>query len=160
MVKDNPLAPVGVSIGRDNSFWRGRLLLHTMEAQAYWTENEMVLEDSVDTWLSMLRQASDQRTYISPAMSAKWVTHLLCIRAVGPLLTGAKFEQYVHAHGYWSVWNERELHFQIAHLLMHHPDKGDPTLVLEILRRHVESGNQAIYDVLDPKIHGVMGLCS
>jgi hypothetical protein len=40
MVKDNPLAPVGVNIGRDNSFWRGRLLLYTMQAQAYWTEKE------------------------------------------------------------------------------------------------------------------------
>ena len=30
MVKDNPLAPVGVEHGRENSFWRGRLLLNTI----------------------------------------------------------------------------------------------------------------------------------
>lgn len=110
----------------------------------------MLLEDSVDTWLSMLRQASDERTFISPAMSAKWATRLLTNRTIGPLLDGAKFEQYVHAHGYWSVWNEDELELQIGRLLMHHPDKGDPTMVLGILKRHVESENLAINDSLAP----------
>ena len=100
MVKDNPLAPGGVAHGRENSFWRGRLLLNTMEAQAYWTENVMMLEDSVDTWLLMLRQATVQHKYISPLMSANWVTRLLTTRSLGgPFLSSAKFEEYLRAHG-------------------------------------------------------------
>lgn len=78
MVEDNPIATVamdalGGKFGRDNSFWRGRLLLHTMEAQAYWTERPLFLEDSVDTWLSIVRKAADQRVFISPAVSARWL---------------------------------------------------------------------------------------
>ena len=78
MVKNNPLATVatdalGRKFGRDNSFWRGRLLLHTMEAQAYWTEKPLFLEDSVDTWLSIVRKAADQRVFIYPAVSAMWL---------------------------------------------------------------------------------------
>jgi len=152
MVKDNPLAPTVVQVGRDNSFWRGRLLLHTMESQAYWTENAMLLEDSVDTWLSLLRQASDQQTFISPAMSAKWMTQLLTTRSLGgPFLTSAKFEEYVRAHGYLSAWVKDELMFQVGRLLMHHPNKRDATMILEILRRHCESENRAVYDLLSPQ---------
>jgi hypothetical protein len=151
MVKDNPLAPVDVKLGRENSFWRGRLLLYTMESQAYWTENVMLLEDSVDTWLSMVRQASNQRTYISPAMSAKWVSQLLTTRSLGgPFLTSAKFEEYVRAHGSWSAWDEDTVTFEQGRLLMHHPDKRNATIVLEILRRHCDRTNEAIYDLLSP----------
>jgi hypothetical protein len=49
----------------------------------------------------------------------------------------------------------------IARLLMHHPDKPNTTMALEILRRHCESTNEAIYRLLapeNPKANGVMFL--
>jgi len=162
MVKDNQLAPVGVAHGRENSFWRGRLLLNTMEAQAYWTENVMTLEDSVDTWLLMLRQATVQQRYISPLMSANWVTRLLTTRSLGGLfLSSAKFEEYLRAHDSWSAREEDDLHFMVARLLMHHPDKPNTTMALEILRRHCESTNEALCRLLapeNPKGNGTMFL--
>ena len=122
----------------------------------------MLLEDSVDTWLSMVRQASNQRTYISPAMSAKWVSRLLTTRSLGgPFLTSAKFEEYVRAHGSWSAWDEDTMTFEKGRLLMHHPDKRNATIVLEILRRHCDRTNEAIYDLLiptNPRGNGLMFL--
>jgi hypothetical protein len=162
LVKDNPLAPADVQIGRENSFWRARLLLYTMESQAYWTENAMLLEDSVNTWLSMVRQASTQQTYISPAMSAKWATQLLTTRSLGgPFLTSAKFEEFVRAHGSWSAWEEDMVVLQIGRLLMHHPGKRDATIMLDILRRHCDITNKTIDRLLaptDPKGNGLMFL--
>lgn len=165
MVKDNPLAPVDVKIGRDNSFWRGRLLLYAMESQAYWTENAMLLEDSVNTWLSMVRQASAQQTYISPAMSAKWAAKLLTTRSLGgPFLASAKFEEFVRAHGKhgsWSAWEENMVMFQAGRLMMHHPEKRDATIMLDILRRHYDMTNETIYGLLaptDPKGNRLMFL--
>ena len=156
LVKDNPLAPTSVAIGRDNSFWRGRLLLHTLEAQAYWTEKAMLLEDSVDTWLSMLRQAEDQRVFISPGMSRKWIIQLLSTCHSKLVVTGTKFEEFVSAHGFWSALTRDEWTFEVACLSMYHPDKGDASRILDILRRHGYSPNKQVCKMLDsknPKAH-------
>lgn len=58
-----------------------------------------------------------------------------------------KFEEYSRAHGSWPR-EEDDLHFMIAHLLMHRPDKPNATMILEILTRHCDSTNEAIYRLL------------
>ena len=128
MVKDNPLAPaptrdIAVTIGRDNSFWRARLLVHTMEARAYWTENVMLLEDSVDTWLSVVRHLSEtvpeKRVFVSPAWSAKWATQRLTVEGSGPHLSSAKFDEFLCRTPFWLSWDSDDLDLHIARLLMH-----------------------------------------
>lgn len=159
MVKDNPLAPaptrdIAVTIGRDNSFWRARLLVHTMEAQAYWTENVMLLEDSVDTWLSVVRHLSEtvpeKRVFVSPAWSAKWATQRLTVEGSGPHLSSAKFDEFLCRTPFWLSWDSDDLDLHIARLLMHHPNGGDGTALLAILRRSGSSEKHALYQLLSP----------
>jgi hypothetical protein len=138
LVEDNPLSPAtaGQRIGKQNAFWRGSLLLHTMEAQAYWTENDLLLEDSVDTWQSLCRRASDQGSYISPALSAKWTNARLTVEGGERHLSSTKFDEFVHSIHFWLPHDQDEVAFKQAHLLLHHPDGADTSAFLDILKRN------------------------
>jgi hypothetical protein len=78
---DNPLAslPKSEALVPDltDRFWRGRVLLNTVEAQANWTRNPLVLDESLGTFNSMITYAQKQRMYRVFSMAGKWLSNTI-----------------------------------------------------------------------------------
>lgn len=64
---DDPLSHLA-SESVQHELWRGRILLHTIEAQAYWSEDFPPLDESVNTYFATTRRAIENGIYIPCAL--------------------------------------------------------------------------------------------
>lgn len=148
----SPLAPAvksgDVVIG--HSLWRGRLLLHTMEAQAYWTESPLLLEDSLGTFDSITLQASQTRLFVASSLAGRWIEKMIFSpRDAACYLSTPSFDTYLRSIQFWDQRHDFAA-FRVARLLLSHPSRRDGTALLSILKHHEHTAHSAVQTFLDP----------
>jgi hypothetical protein len=152
--EDNPLSsltdPEVRELGQPDNFWRGRLLLHTMEAQAYWTRNPLFLVEPLKTFASIIDHVVEQRTFMSFSMAGKWLeTTIMSAQDNAPILSEPTFMRYLRNVRFWDQSADLE-GFRIAKLLTKHPTQPDGDMLLGILKLHQHSAHPIIQAQLEP----------
>jgi len=122
---------------QDAEIWRGLLLSYTVQAQAYWTQGSLLLEESVQSYLSMSIRAQGQ-VYIPHSLAANWLYHLLSLK-IRPSVAATTHEQFWDMMTVWRTNNLHALEFAQARLSMTHPLRPDPFPALRLMQKHADS---------------------
>ena len=135
LAKDAPTR-LSSEFAKSPHLWRGQLLSYTVQAQGYWTQGSLLLEDSVQTYLSMKSRA-EGHVYISYALTAEWLFHLLAMRTP-PIVTATSHEKFTSLMAVWRKRSTCDLEFPQARLSMTHPLRPDPFPALHLMQKHVD----------------------
>lgn len=122
-----------------HELWRGQVLLHTVEAQAYWSENPLLLDDGMIMFLSAVGIARERDIYLPLSMTFDWFLRALC-RPGAHLLSVALFDRYIAMLKKW-YHNKDEADFKVARLMLAHPAGPDASYLLAILEKWQAAGH-------------------
>ena len=120
---------------RNPDFWRGKVLSYTVQAQAYWTQEILLLEESVQTYLSTTQRAATDQVYIPHSLSAGWLFDILAMKT-SPSVNGTSFDKFRGNMAFWMTTDPHQLEFAQARLSMEHPLHPDPLPALHFLQKH------------------------
>ena len=115
------------------NLWRGQLLSYTVQAQAYWTQETLLLEASLSTYLSMTRRATGH-VYIPHSLPASWLFNLLAMNT-RPIVETSSFNYFRRLMPFWSKSDPRKLELNHARLPVKEY-RSDPLPALRLLRKH------------------------
>ena len=105
---------------------------YTVQAQAYWTQETLLLEESMQTYLSTTRRAVGH-VYISHLLPAGWLLTLLSLKT-RPTVEDTSFDYFRKLIPFWSKSDPRQMAFRQARLSVNHP-RPDPLPALRLFQK-------------------------
>lgn len=124
------------------NLWRGRTIYHTVEAQAYWSQDPLFLDEAMKTWISTMEESLRRRTFISPSIAAVWLTRVLR-HSYGraPVVSPATYDHFLKLV---PVWNKDRsiVDHERAQLGLCDPRGCDPDPALAFIRHYTQPENQ------------------
>lgn len=133
LAKDAPTQSLGSILDpRGPDTWRGQLLSYTMQAQAYWTQETLLLEESIQTYLSTTRRAVGH-VYIPHKLSAGWLLKLLSYQT-RPMVKGESLDYFKRLMPCWCRNDPRNMELNQAKLALRHR-RPDPLPALQLLQK-------------------------
>lgn len=106
---------------------------YTVQAQAYWSQQALLLEASIQTYFSTARQALDH-VYLSHSVTASWLFNVLSLKT-RPVVKASSFDYFKGGVAFWARNEPRQLEFKLARLSLNHP-RPDPLPILQVLQKH------------------------
>jgi hypothetical protein len=135
LAKDAPTQSLS-TVSLQPDFWRGQILSYTMQAQAYWTQHPLLLEESMQTYLVTTRRAI-RHVYVSHSLPATWLLQILSLTAA-TCVEGSSYDYFRSLMPFWQK-NQQDLDFKQAEMSFMHPTQPGPLPALLWLQKHANS---------------------
>ena len=105
---------------------------YTVQTRAYWTQETLLLEESIQTYLSTTRRAVGH-VYVSHVLPAGWLRNLLSLKT-RPTVEDTSLDYFRKLMPFWIKSDLRHLEFRQARLSVNHP-QPDPLPALRLFQK-------------------------